>query len=171
MVILSDEEEQDKSSTTVSATTSPTLEQITQLVVSGQEKILATVQNMIDKSLEKQPLIDDGSAPNFNVDSTFQYHTMPPESSAAFMPHYGMPMNFYNGQKNPNQYRAHGAVGPVTPTGQTDHGGPVPTGPTGSGALVAYPSSPEPITSVSSVSIDFSRMTNSYGMVPNNGHM
>ena len=52
---------------------------------------------MIDKSLGKQPLINDGSAPKFNVDSTFQYNTMPPESSASFMPHYGMPMNFYNG--------------------------------------------------------------------------
>ena len=104
MVILSDEEEQVKSSATVSATTSSTLEQITQLVVSGQEKILATVQGMIDKSLGKQPLIDDGSAPNFNVDSTFQYNTLPLESSTAFMPHYGMPMNFYNGQKSPDQY-------------------------------------------------------------------
>ena len=104
VVILLDEEEQAKSSATLSATTSPTLEQITQLVVSGQKKILATVQNMIDKSLGKQPLIDDGSAPNYNVDSTFLYNTMPPESSAAFMPHYGMPMNFYNGQKSPDQY-------------------------------------------------------------------
>ena len=73
-------------------------------MVSGKEKILATIQNMIDKSLKKQPLIDDGSAPNFNVNSTFQNNTMPPESSAAFMPHYGMPMNFYNGQKSPDQY-------------------------------------------------------------------
>ena len=104
VVILSDEEEQAKSSATVSTTTLPTMEQITQLVVSGQEKVLATVQGMIDKSLGKQPLIDDGSAPNFNVDSTFQYNTMPPESSAAFMPHYGMPMNFYNGQKSPDHY-------------------------------------------------------------------
>ena len=79
---------------------------------------------------------------------------MPPESSAAYA--HGMPMNFYNGQKGPDYYRAHGAVGPVTPTGQTGHGGPVPTGPTGSGALVAYPSSPEPITSVPPVSVDFS---------------
>ena len=72
VVILSDEEEQAKSNTNVSAATSPiTLEQITQLVVSGQEKMLATVQNMIDKSLEKQPLTDDGSAPRFSVDSTF----------------------------------------------------------------------------------------------------
>ena len=53
-------------------------------------------------------------------------------------------------------------------TSQTGHGGPVPTG---SGALVAYSSSPEPITSVPPVSADFSRMNNSYGMVPNNGHM
>ena len=54
VVILSDEEELTKSNTNVSAATSPiTLEQISQLVVSGQEKILATVQNMIDKSLEK----------------------------------------------------------------------------------------------------------------------
>ena len=43
VVILSDEDEQAKSSATVSATTPPTLEQITQLVVNGQEKILATV--------------------------------------------------------------------------------------------------------------------------------
>ena len=140
-------------------------------MVSGQEKILATIQNMIDKSLKKQPLIDDGSAPNFNVNSTFQNNTMPPESSAAFMPHYGMLMNFYNGQKTPDQYRAHRAVGPVTPTCQNSHGGPVPTGPTGSGVLVAYPSSPEPITSVPPVSADFSRINNSYGVVPNNGHM
>ena len=126
MVILSDEEEQAKSNPNVSAATSPiTLEQITHLVVSGQEKMLDTVQNMIDKSLGKQPLTDDGSAPRFNVDSTFQYNTMPPESSAAYAPHYGMPMNFYNGQKGPDYYRAHGAVGPVTPTGETGHGGPV----------------------------------------------
>ena len=50
----------------------------------------------------------------------------------------------------------HGAVGPVTPTGQTGHGGPVPTGPTGSGALVAYSSSPKPITSLPHVSAGFS---------------
>ena len=58
----------------------------------------------------------------------------------------------------------------------------MPTGPTGSGALVAYPSSPEPITSVPYVSAGFSRMNNSYtmppqgsgysyGTVPNNGHL
>ena len=63
VVILSDEDEQAKSSAIVSATTPPTLEQITQLVVNGQEKILANVQNMIDKSLGKQPLIDDSSTP------------------------------------------------------------------------------------------------------------
>jgi len=64
-------------------------------------------------------------------------------------------------------------------TSQTGHGGPVPTG---SGALVAYSSSPEPITSVPPVSADFSRMNNSYtmppqgsgysyGTMPNNGHL
>ena len=71
VVILSDEDEQAKSSATVSATTPPTLEQITQLVVNGQEKILATVQNMIDKSLGKQPLIDDSGTPRPNMDGTF----------------------------------------------------------------------------------------------------
>ena len=53
VIILSNEDDQVKSSATVSAITLPTLEQITQLVVNGQEKILATVQGMIDKSLEK----------------------------------------------------------------------------------------------------------------------
>ena len=80
-------------------------------------------------------------------------------------------MNFYNSQRSPEQYRTHGAVGPVSPIGQTGHGGPVPTGQTGSGALVAYSSFPEQIASVPHVSADFSRMNNSYGAVPNNGHM
>jgi len=122
VILFFDEEEQAKSSASVSAAIYPiTLEQISPSVVSGQEKILATVQGMIDKSLGKQPLTDDGSAPGFNVDNTFQYNTMPPESSAAYAHYYGMSMNFYNGQKGPNYYRAHGAVGPVTPTGQTSH--------------------------------------------------
>ena len=155
VVILSDEDEQAKSSATVSATTPPTLEQITQLVVNGQEKILATVQNMIDKSLGKQPLIDDSGTPRPNIDGTFYHNTMHLESSAAHAPQYGMPMNFY-GQRTPEQYHAHGAVGPVSQTGQTGHGGPVGTGPTGSGALVAYPSFLESITSVPYVLAGFS---------------
>ena len=69
-------------------------------------------------------MTDDDSAPNFNVDSIFQDNTVPPGSSAAYAHYYGMPMNFYNGQKGPEYYRVHG-VGPVTPTGQTGHGGPV----------------------------------------------
>ena len=102
MVILSEEEEQAKSNTNVNATTSPiTLEQITQLVVSGHEKMLATIhQRMIDKSLGKQPLTNDGSVPRFNIDCTFQHNTMPLEPSAAHAPHYGMPINLYNGQKS-----------------------------------------------------------------------
>ena len=60
------------------------------------------------------PKHDDDSAPNFNVDGIFQYNTVPPESSAAYAHYYGMPMNFYNGQKGPDYYQAHGAVGPVT---------------------------------------------------------
>ena len=56
-----------------------------------------------------------------------------------------MPMNFYDGQKPPEQYNANRAVKPVSHTGRTGHGGPVPTGQTGiptdqtgPGALVAY---------------------------------
>ena len=100
VVILSDEEEQAKSNNNVSAATSSvTLEQVSQLLVSSQEKMLAYVQNMIDKSLGKQLLTDDSG--RSNVDSTFQHNTMPLESSAAHAPHYGMPMNFYNGQRSP----------------------------------------------------------------------
>ena len=80
---------------------------------------------MIDKSLGKQHLTDDGSAPGFNVDNTFWHNMMSPESSTVYAHYYGMPMNFYNGQKGPDYYQAHGAVGPVTPTGETGHGGPV----------------------------------------------
>ena len=129
VVILLDEEEQAKSNTNVSAATMPiSLEQVSQLIVGGQGKMLASVQNMIDKSLEKQPLTDDSGAPRFSVDSTFQHNTMPPESSAAHAPHYGMLMNFYNSQTSSEQHHTHGAVGPVSLTGQTGHGGPVPTG-------------------------------------------
>ena len=58
------------------------MEQISQLLVNGQEKVLATVQNMIDKSLGKQALANDSSAPMSSIAGTFQNHTMPPESSA-----------------------------------------------------------------------------------------
>ena len=68
VVILSDEEEHAKANNNVSTSASSiTLEQISQLLVNGQEKMLATVQNMIDKSLEKQALANDSSAPVSSV--------------------------------------------------------------------------------------------------------
>jgi len=169
VVILSDEEEQAKSNTNVSTSASPDiLEQFTQLMVDGQEKMLATVQNMIDKSLGKQPLANDSSAPMSSVAGTFQNHSMSPESSAIPAPHYGMPMNFYDGQKPPEQYNANGTVRPVAQTGQTGLGRPVPTGQTGPGALGAYQSSPEPIASMPPVQADFSRTNGftGYGVPP-----
>ena len=67
-----DEEEQAKANNNVSTSAPPpTLEQVSQLMVEGQEKILATVQNMIDKSLEKQPLANISSAPVSRVAGTF----------------------------------------------------------------------------------------------------
>ena len=115
-----------------------------------KKKILATIQGMIDKSLGKQPLIDDSSTPRPNIDGTFYHNTMHLESSAIPAPQYGMPMNFYDGQKPPEQY-ANGMVRLVAQTGQTCLSRPVPTsqtgfptGQTGPGALVVYQSSPEP---------------------------
>ena len=70
---------------------------------------------MIDKSLGKQPLANDSSAPMSSVAGTFQNHSMAPESSAIPAPQYGMPMNFYDGQKPPEQYNANGVVKPVRP--------------------------------------------------------
>ena len=87
--------------------------------------MLATVQNMIDKSLGKQPLANDTSAPMSSVACTF--HTMPPESSAIPAPQYGMTMNFFDGQKPPEQYNANGAVRSVSQTDPIGHGGPVNT--------------------------------------------
>ena len=81
---------------------------------------------------------------------------MPPESSATPTPRYGMPINFYYGQKPPEQYNANGAVRPVSQTGPIGPGGPVPTGQTGLGVLVAYQSSAEPIASIPPVQTDFS---------------
>ena len=98
-----------------------------------------------------------------SVAGTFQNHSIPPESSAIPAPQYGMPMNFYDGQKPPEQCNVNGTVRPVAQTGQTGLGGPVPTGQTGfptgqtgPGALVAYQSSPEPIASMPPVQVAFS---------------
>ena len=110
MVILSNKEKQAKANNNGSTSASPDiLEQFTQLMVDGQEKMLATVQNMIDKSLGKLPLANDSSAPMSSVAGTFQNHSMSPESSAIPAPQYGIPMNFYDGQKPPEQYNASGA--------------------------------------------------------------
>ena len=50
VVILSDEEEQAKANNNVSTSASSiTLEKISQLLVNGQEKMLATVQNMMER--------------------------------------------------------------------------------------------------------------------------
>ena len=87
VVILSDEEEQAKANNNVSTSAlRPTLEQVSQLLVDGQEKMLATVQNMIDKLLGKQPLTSDSSALISSVVGTFQNHAMPPESLATPVP-------------------------------------------------------------------------------------
>ena len=69
---------------------------------------------MIDKSLGKQPLIDDSGTPRPNIDGTFYHNTMHPESSAIPAPQYCMPMNFYDGQKPPEQYNVNGTVRPVS---------------------------------------------------------
>ena len=83
VVILSDEEEQAKTNNNVSTSASPAiLEQVTQLLVDGQEEMLASVQNMIDKSLGKQPLANISSAPVSSVADTFRNHAMIHESSA-----------------------------------------------------------------------------------------
>ena len=63
--------------------------------------MIATVRNMIDKSLGKQPLADDSNAPRSNVAGTFQHNATPPESLAAPAPQYGMPMNYNNGRRTP----------------------------------------------------------------------
>ena len=116
MVNLSDEEEQAKANNNVSTLASPvTTEQISKLLDDGQENVLATVQNMIDKSLGKQPLANNSSALVSSVAGTFQNHTMPPESSATPAPQYDMTINFYDGQKPPEQYNANGVVKPVRP--------------------------------------------------------
>ena len=87
VVILSDEGEQGKANNNVSTSASSvTLEQVSQLLVNGQEKMFATVQNMIDKLLGKQPLANDSSACVSSVVGTFQNLTMPSESSATPAP-------------------------------------------------------------------------------------
>ena len=96
-------------------------------------------------------MTDDGSSPRSNADSTFQHNVMPPEPSAA---HANMASrSIFIMVREVRQYLAHGAVEPVSPTGQTGHGGPVPTG---SGALVAHPASPKIIASVPHVLANFS---------------
>ena len=80
MVILSNEDEQAKVKANVSSAASlVTLEQVSRLLAVDQEKMLATVQNKIDRSLGKQPLANDNNAPKSNVVGTSQHNVMPLE--------------------------------------------------------------------------------------------
>ena len=80
---------------------------------------------MIDRSLGKQLLADNSNAPKSNVVGTSQHIAMLPESSTAHAPQYGMPMNYYEGQKTPELCNVNKTAGPVSQTGQTGYGGPV----------------------------------------------
>ena len=76
---------------------------------------------------------------------------MPPELSAAPAPQYGMPMNYYEGTKKPRTVQCEQS-GRTGFTNRSDR-----LWGTGSGALVTYQPSPEPIASIPPVQADLSR--------------
>jgi hypothetical protein len=112
VIIVSSEDEQAKVKANVSTAAPPvTLEQVSRLLVDGQERMLLLF--MIDRSLGKQPLANDSNAPKSNVAGTSQHNTMPPESSAVLTPQFGMPLNYFEGQRTPEQYNMNKTAGPV----------------------------------------------------------
>jgi hypothetical protein len=107
--------------------------------------MIENMQNMVDKSLGKRVDGDDnvtsGSktmAPQTPSINTLAAHTVNPQ--------IGMPLNYFAGQTTPPPSGQNRPVRPLGPTGQT-----------GPGAMVSFPSSPEPIVTIPPVQAAFAR--------------
>ena len=98
--------------------------------------MIENMQNMVDKSLGKRV---EGANDIAFVSKTVMPHIPSTSTSAAPMvdPQYDMPLNCFAGQTPPPPSGQNRPVRPLGPTGQT-----------GPGAMVPYPSSPEPLATI-----------------------
>jgi hypothetical protein len=98
--------------------------------------MIENMQNMVDKSLGKRVEGDDSVA---SGSKTVAPQTPSINASAAHTvnPQFGMLLNYIAGQTTPLPSRQTRPVRPLGPTGQT-----------GPGAMVPFPSSPEPIVTI-----------------------
>jgi hypothetical protein len=132
-------------STSSSSSSFVTVNDLTTVMDSFRLSMIENMQNMVDKSLGKRVDGDDnvtsGSktmAPQTPSINTLAAHTVNPQ--------IGMPLNYFAGQTTPPPSGQNRPVRTLGPTGQT-----------GPGAMVSFPSSPEPIVTIPPVQAAFAR--------------
>jgi hypothetical protein len=118
-----------------------TVNDLTTVMDSFRLSMIENMQNMVNKSISKRVEGDDNVA---SGSKTVASQTPSFNSSVAQMiyPQYGMPLNYFTGQTPPLPFGQNRSVRPVGPTGQT-----------GAGAMVPFPSSPEPIVTILPVQV------------------
>ena len=173
VVMVTDEKEDDKSTTSVTYPSAPiTYDQMQNLLLIGQKQTITICQGLIEKTLGKQSTTMNGSDMNSDlVGVSNSSATIPPKD-----PQFGMPMS-YSTQGTPGQFGQPAPVipvlgtGPIGPSTSQQYGQtpvrPVPgTGPTGSGAMVMYQHVPEPLAVVPHVQANYGRTNAGFGYVP-----
>jgi hypothetical protein len=98
--------------------------------------MIENMQNMVDKSLGKRVEGDDNVASGSKTVAP-QTRTINSSAAQTINPQYGMSLNYFAGQTPPPPFGQNRPVRPMGPTGQT-----------GAGAMVPFPSSPEPIVTI-----------------------
>jgi hypothetical protein len=98
--------------------------------------MIENMQNMVDKSLGKQVEGDDNVAFGSKIVAP-QTPSINSSAAQTINPQYGMPLNYFAGQTVPPLFGQNRPVRPMGPTGQT-----------GAGTMVPFPSSPEPIITI-----------------------
>jgi hypothetical protein len=107
-----------------------TVNDLTTVMDSFHLSMIENMQNMVDKSLGKRVEGDDNIA---SSSKTVAPQTPPINLSATqtINPQYGMPLKYFAGQSPPPSFGQNRPIRSMGPTGQT-----------GAGAMVPFPSSP-----------------------------
>jgi hypothetical protein len=113
-----------------------TVNDLTIVMDSFRLSMIENMQNMVDKSLGKRVEGDDNVASGSKTVAP-QTPTIKSSVAQTINPQYGMPLNYFAGQTPPPPFGQNRSVRPMGPTGQT-----------GAGAMVPFPSSPEPIVTI-----------------------
>jgi hypothetical protein len=117
-------------STSLSSSSFVTVNDLTTVMDSFRLSMIENMQNMVDKSLDKW-VEGDGNIASGSKTVAPQTPSINLSAAQTINPQYGMLLNYFAGQTPPPPF---GQIRPMGPTGQT-----------GAGAMVPFPSSPEPI--------------------------